>query len=365
MPTKVKFSKTKESDFYATLNKKVDYYFSSNNLSKKGNALMGFKLLFYPAVFIGSYLLLLFSGTAVAIQFLLWIILGFFTAFIGLNISHDAVHGSLSANKTVNTILGYTFNIIGANSYVWNITHNIVHHTYTNIEGHDEDIQSIPLLRMSPHQKLRKVHRHQYWYAFLFYSLASLMWVFVKDYIKFFKKEIGNYDNKSHPPVQYVILFLSKAIYYTLFIVLPLVFIKALWWQVLLGFLLMHFAQGSTMAIIFMLAHVVEETDFPLPTNLGNIQNTWAVHQLYTTADFGRNNILLNFLCGGLNFQIEHHLYPRICHVHYKQISEIVKQTAADYHLRYNENSTFRGAIGSHIRLLKALGREPVVPVHH
>ena len=317
------------------------------------------KLLFYPTVYVAAYLLLMFSGCPVAVQFLLWIVLGFFTAFIGLNISHDAVHGSLSANKRVNNILGYTFNIIGANSYIWNITHNIVHHTYTNIDGHDEDIQLIPLLRMSPNQKLRKVHRHQYWYAFFFYSLASLMWVFIKDYIKFFKKEIGNYDNKSHPPAEYVILFASKAIYYTLFLAVPLLFIKALWWQVLLGFLVMHMVQGLTMAIIFMLAHVVEGTDFPIPSNTGSMENTWAVHQLYTTSNFGRANDLLTFFCGGLNFQVEHHLYPRICHVHYKKISEIVKETAAEYSLRYNEYVTFRGAIGSHVRLLKALGREP------
>ncbi len=361
MTVKIKFSKTRESDFYTTLNKKVDDYFIVNNLSKKGNWVMMFKVIFYPAVFIASYLLLVVADLSVPVQFLLWIILGFFTAFIGLNISHDAVHGSLSANKTVNKILGYTFNVIGANSYVWNITHNIVHHTYTNIDGHDEDIQLLSLLRMSPNQKLRKVHRHQYWYAFFFYSLASLMWVFIKDYIKFFKKEIGNYDNKTHPAVEYVILFLSKAIYYTLFIVIPFVFIKALWWQILIGFIVMHLVQGLTMAIVFMLAHVVEETDFPLPNLTGTMENTWAVHQLYTTADFGRNNNLLNFLCGGLNFQIEHHLYPRVCHVHYKKISEIVKQTAADYHLRYNESSTFIGAIGSHIRFLKTLGRAPVI----
>src|SRR6478735_8397538 len=326
--TKVRFSKSTTSDFYSTLNKNVENYFISNKLSKKGNGIMAFKVVFYLAVLIATYLLLILSHSALPFQFVLWLILGFFTAFVGLNISHDAVHDSLSANKSLNQILGYTFNIIGANCYIWNITHNIVHHTYTNIEGHDEDIQSIPLLRMSPHQKLRKVHRYQYWYAFFFYSLTSLMWVFIKDYIKFFKKEIGNYDNKKHPAIQYFILFFSKAVYYTLFIIIPFVFIKALWWQILLGFLLMHLVQGLTMAIVFMLAHVVEETDFPLPNDTGNINNTWAIHQLYTTANFARNNFLLNFFCGGFNFQIEHHLYPRICHVHYKQISNIVKETA-------------------------------------
>lgn len=361
MPVKLSFSKTQQPDFYTTLNTKVEELFASSKLSKKGNGLMLFKVLFYSIGFISVYLILIVANPPVFIQLLLWAMLGLFIAFIGLNISHDAVHGSLSANKSVNKILGYSFNIIGGNCYVWNITHNIVHHTYTNIEGHDEDIELIPLLRMSPHQRLRKVHRYQYLYAFFFYSLSSLLWVFVKDYVKFFKKKIGNYNNKTHPAIQYFILFLSKMIYYVLFLVIPLVFLKALWWQILLGFLVMHLVEGLSLAIIFMLAHVVEETDFPLPDNTGTIKNTWAVHQLYTTADFGRNNFLLNFFCGGLNFQVEHHLYPRICHVHYKRISEIVKETAESFNLRYNDNTSFSSAIGSHIRLLKALGREKPV----
>ncbi len=165
---KVSFSKVKGADFYSTLNKKVEAFFASDKRSKKGNGLMLFKVLFYSIVFISAYLVLILVNTTIPIQFLLWLILGLFTAFIGLNISHDAVHGSLSSNKSINKIFGYSFNVIGGNSYVWNITHNIVHHTYTNIEGHDEDIEQIPLLRMSPHQKLRKVHRQQYWYAFCF-----------------------------------------------------------------------------------------------------------------------------------------------------------------------------------------------------
>lgn len=365
MPVKLSFSKVHNPDFYTTLNEKVEAYFKSKKISKNANGLMSFKIFFYSGFFITAYIILIAVNLSPIIQFLTWALLGLFITFIGLNISHDAVHGSLSSNKSVNKVLGYSFNVIGGNSYVWNITHNIVHHTYTNIEGHDEDIALISLLRMSPHQKLRKVHRYQHWYAFFFYSLSSLMWVFAKDYVKFFKKQIGNYSNKKHPRLQYYILFISKAFYYLLFLVIPLVFIHAYWWQILLGFILMHLMQGLSMAIIFMLAHVVEETDFPLPDGTGNIKNTWAVHQLYTTADFGRNNALLNFLCGGLNFQVEHHLFPKICHVHYRHISEIVKDTAAKFNLRYNDNRTFFSALASHVRLLKTLGREPALVATH
>lgn len=358
MSIKVKFAKANSSDFYSTLNKRVEEYFTSNKISKNANWIMIFKTIFYPAVLITAYLFLILNQNPLFVQFILWIVLGFFTAFVGVNISHDAIHGALSKHKKANSILSYTFNIIGANAYLWGIMHNIVHHTYTNIDGQDEDIESVPLLRVSPHQKLLKINRYQYWYAFLLYGLGSLSWVFVKDYVKFFKKKIGNYENKKHPRVEYFNLFFFKLVYYTIFLVLPMIFINAAWWQVLLGFLLLHFCEGITMAVIFMLAHIVEETKFPLPDERGNIQNSWAVHQMYTTADFGRENNFLSFLCGGLNFQVEHHLFPRICHVHYKEISHIVKKTAEEFHLPYIANPSFAGAIMSHIRLLKKLGRK-------
>ncbi|HEU5053070.1 MAG TPA: acyl-CoA desaturase [Hanamia sp.] len=358
MSIKIKFAKANNTDFYTTVNARVEQYFTNNNLSKNANRLMVFKTVFYLSVFIGAFLLLILNSNPLWFQFMLWMVLGFFTAFIGLNISHDAIHGALSRRRKMNKLLSYSFNVIGANAYIWSIMHNIVHHTYTNIEGHDEDITSVPLLRMSPHQRLRKIHRYQYWYAFLFYGFGSLSWVFVKDYVKFFKKKIGNYENKKHPRVEYFKLFFFKLVYYMLFLVLPVILINALWWQILLGFLVLHFCEGITMAIIFMLAHEVEETQFPLPDERGNIMNSWAVHQLYTTADFGRGNKLLSFFCGGLNFQVEHHLFPRICHVHYKPISDIVKETAEEYSLRYNTNHSFGGAIRSHVRFLKNLGKE-------
>lgn len=361
MAAKIKFAKANNNDFYSTLNKRVDEYFSSNNIAKTANSLMVFKVVFFLSIFVGTYLVLILNSNPLWLQFVLWAALGFFTAFIGVNISHDAIHGSLSKSKRVNKILSYTFNLIGANAYMWGIMHNIVHHTYTNIEGHDGDITSVPILRMSPHQKLRKIHKHQYWYAFLFYGLASLSWVLIKDYVKFFTKKIGNYDNKSHPKIEYFNLFFYKFLYYTLFLVLPIILLNALWWQVILGFLLFHFCEGITIAIIFMLAHEVEETHFPLPDESGNIENSWAVHQLYTTANFGTDSNLLSFFCGGLNFQVEHHLYPRVCHIHYKAISGIVEKTAKEYGLPYNAGLSFGGAIMSHIRFLKKLGRQETV----
>jgi linoleoyl-CoA desaturase len=288
--------------------------------------------------------------------------LGMFLAFIGFNVTHDAIHGSLSDNPVVNQIFSLVFNVIGANAYVWSITHNVVHHTYTNIPGHDEDIEVAPgLVRLSPTDELKPIHRFQHFYAFALYGLASLSWVFRKDYVKFFKDKIGHYDNSNRPAKEVFNLFFFKAVYYTVFIVLPLVFLNIAWWQFIIGFVAMHMAEGIVLGLVFQLAHVVEGTAFPLPNDEGNIEDAWAAHQLRTTANFARKNPIVNFLCGGLNLQVEHHLFPKICHIHYVALSEIVKQTAEEFDLPYIENETFGSALVSHYNMLKKFGHDDYV----
>ncbi|WP_317239170.1 acyl-CoA desaturase [Hymenobacter sp. 5516J-16] len=232
-----------------------------------------------------------------------------------------------------------------------------MHHTYTNIPGHDEDIEVAPgLVRLSEDEPVRPWQRFQHFYAFALYGLASLSWVLRKDYVKFFQAKIGEHV-ANHPRKEYVNLFLYKALYYVLFIVLPLVFLPITWWQFLLGFLTMHFVEGLVLGLVFQLAHVVEGTAFPLPDAQGEMQEAWAVHQLQTTANFSPTSKLASFFCGGLNRQIEHHLFPRICHIHYPALSVIVRNTAQEFGLPYLENASFWGALQSHYRILYKLGR--------
>ncbi len=358
MGNNVKFDNRQQMEFFTTLRKRVDSYFKENNISKNADWRMVAKSIFFLGGMAGTYLLIMFGPSNPYILLGLAIVLGLFMAFVGLNVSHDAIHGAYSKNPTINTIMGKTFNLIGANDYMWNIMHNIIHHTYTNIPGHDEDIESVPVIvRTSPKQEHRWFHRFQHYYAWVIYSFASFFWVFVKDYAKFFSDEIGNYDNTDHPTSAYINLFAFKAIYYVLFLVLPIIYLPVAWWQVLLGFLVMHIFTGTTLAVVFMLAHLVEGPDFPTPDEEGNIERSWVTHQLYTTADFARKNPVVNFFLGGLNFQIEHHLFPGICHVHYYPISEIVKNTAEEFGLPYYENDTLWGAIRSHQHHLKRQGK--------
>lgn len=358
MVSKIRFAGKKDAEFFSVLNKRVNEYFKSNNLSRNANAEMVLKTTLYFSVLVSSYLLIVFTGINPWIKLGLAGIMGFTCALIGMNVCHDAIHGSYSKNQWVNTIISHTFNLIGANPYLWDIMHNQMHHTYTNIHAADEDVEAVPGVRTSPLVKRRWIHRFQHLYAFPFYAFASLSWVFLKDYKKFFSKKIGIKESKKHPLKEYFFLFGYKALYYVIFLVLPFTFIELPWYYILAGFLFSHFIEGATLALVFQLAHIVEGPEFPLPDEEGHIQDNWAVHQLKTTANFATRSRLALWICGGLNFQVEHHLFPNVCHTHYPQVSKIVKTTALEYNIPYYEHRSFFAALASHIRVLKMFGRE-------
>lgn len=353
---KPSFNHSCQSEFVKILRQRVDKYFQQQNISKFANTQMALKGLFFFFTWLGSYLMLILGNNTFEINLIFWVILGFSIAFICVNVGHDAIHGAYSSKKWVNRLLAHTFNLNGASAYMWRKMHNQAHHTYTNVDGFDEDIESVPIIRLSPTQRLRKIHKYQYIYILPFYGLATLSWVFVKDYIKFFKNNVGNYDGSKHPAKEYFWLFFYKIVNYVIFLVIPLIVLKDAWWLVVTGFLIMHFFAGTTLALIFMLAHVVEQTHFPQPDTQGSLENSWAVHQLYTTANFSRKSNWGAFFTGGLNLQVEHHLFPNICSVHYKAIAPIVEATAKDFSLPYYYNETFISALGSHVRFLKKMG---------
>ncbi len=355
---KITFKNSTNAEFFPTVKKRVDDYFTSNNISKNGDWRMISKSIFILTVFFGTYGLLMADVSTGPVAIALCALLGMFIAFIGFNISHDAAHGSYSSNATVNSVMAYTFDMLGTSSYMWKIMHNIIHHTYTNIPEHDNDLEPVFFIRLNPAKKVYKVHRYQHYYATFLYGLTSMSWVFKKDYAAVFKKQVGNYEHKRHDTRDVVIMFIAKAIYYVTFLVLPLVFLHFAWYQILLGFFVMHFVEGLTLAIVFQLAHVVENTEFPEPTHTGTIENNWAIHQLVTTANFARKSFLATFFFGGLNYQVEHHVFPKICHIHYPEISKIVEKTAKEFGIPYNEYITMWDAIKSHYTMLKRLGRE-------
>ncbi|MFP9098812.1 fatty acid desaturase family protein [Flavobacterium sp. RHBU_24] len=350
---KLRFKNNPKSQFFATVRQRVDAHFDEGNTTRNANLQMWVKTAFFLTGFFLLYSLIISNQFGVWAMLCMAMLLGMFSAFVGFNVCHDAIHGSFSSNKFVNSVLSSIFNLLGASAYVWNITHNAVHHTFTNIPGHDEDIEIAPyLIRISPDEPVHKIQRYQHWYAFPLYSLASISWAFRKDYKKFYQAKVGNTVLK-HSLTDTIKLYLSKAAYYFLFIVLPLLVLNVTWWQFIIGFLAMHFAQGFTMGLVFQLAHVVEGTDFPAPGEDGNIEEAWAVHQMRTTANFASDCRFAAFFLGGLNRQVEHHLFPKVCHIHYAKIGRIVKQTALEFNVPYIESPTFAAALKSHYRILK------------
>ena len=355
---KVRFNGKNQTEFYPELKKRVDKYFKERGISKHANTAMFLKSFFFLGALIGLYILIVFGNFSLTALLGFAILIGMVQAFIGFNVAHDAIHGSYSSSRLINKFMSTWFNIIGANAYVWSVAHNKVHHTFTNIPGHDEDLDVAPgLVRVCPDEPKKAIMKYQQYYAFFLYGFASLSWVFRKDYVKFFQDKIGETDNTKKPKIEYFNLFFFKAVYYSLFIVVPLLVMDITWGQFLIGFLSMHLAEGFVLGLVFQLAHVVEGMDFPQPNEEGKLKDSWAVHQLKTTANFSRKSPLAAFYCGGLNFHIEHHLFPNICHIHYPQLSKIVEQTAKEYDIPYIENETFIGALKSHYKTLRYFGR--------
>ena len=352
--SKLSFNKGTPPDFYHTVKERVHQYFIDNKITEHANAQMVIKTIVLLAVYFGAYALVMSHSMPMWVNILLCVVLGIGTAGIGFSVAHDAIHGAYSTNKTVNYILVLTMNLIGGNKYVWSITHNIVHHTYTNIQDYDEDLDVSPaLIRLSKNAKHQPAHRIQHFTFPFIYSLATIFWVLLKDYKKIFQAHIGPYQNKKHPTIEYIMLFGTKAMYYTYMLVLPVIIGGFAWWQVLIGFIIAHLVAGIILGIVFQLAHVVENIDFPLAPESGRVENTWAIHQMRTTSNFAMDNKIINWYVGGLNFQVEHHLFPRICHIHYPKISKIISATANEFNVPYNAQPTMLSAIKSHIAVLR------------
>lgn len=359
----IKFNNEKHAAFAKELKQRVNLYFKEKGISKHANTAMIIKTISMLAMFIVPYTLLM-SGviTSIWLHYLMWMIMGLGVAGIGMSVMHDANHGAYSKRKWVNRLLGRLIDVVGGNASNWKIQHNLLHHTFTNLQGLDQDIDSGAVLRLSPDQKLRKFHKYQHIYAWFLYGLMTMQWMTVKDFtqmIEFRKRNIDKNRSRKFWK-EYTIMVMIKLFYYSYIIVLPIIFLPFAWWQVVLGVLLMHFTTGFTLATTFQLAHVMPSTNIKSTIIDQTMQENWVVHQLETTTDFARNNKLISWYIGGLNFQVEHHLFPNICHIHYKKIAEIVEKTAKEYGVAYYNIPSFRKAIAEHAKMLKMLGSDMV-----
>lgn len=353
-----KISFPKKGDYYSELRKRVDLYFSDKGLKPTGNWKMYLKTFFIITIFVSSYISLMFFSNTISQALISAFFLAQSFVLIGFNIMHDGNHGSYAKSKLVNKIMGYSMDLIGSSRTLWKQKHNVLHHTYTNIDGMDEDLETFGYLRLSPNQEWKSRFKLQYIYAVIVYSFLTLSLIFAGDFKKLWTGKVGTQKIKKVKFTEQLFFYGFKSLYFGYMIILPLFFHSFL--HVVFFFLFVHFILGLTLAIVFQLAHTVEPNTFPLPEKQsGNIDNEWAIHQVETTANFAPKSKLAAWYMGGLNFQIEHHLFTNVCHIHYPEISKIVQQTSREYSINYTTYPTLFSAIGAHFKFLKRLGKGP------
>lgn len=354
----VRFNKKDRPEFYKELNRRVNKYFKDRNLSKHANLNMKLKTAFMVSLyFIPLFVLLSGKLTTFWPIFAAYIIMSFGMSGIGLSIMHDANHGSYSTNKTVNHVLGYLINCIGGYHVTWKIQHNVLHHSFTNIHEHDEDLNQ-NVMRFSPNQERKPIFRFQAYYCTLFYGLLSIFRFAVKDLQQLLRyNRIGLLKDQGLSfPARLAELITVKSLYLAITLLIPMYLLPIAMWQTFLAFFVMHYISGLIFAYIFQPAHIIEEVDFYVKNETGSVENNWAIHEMRTTANFANGSTIFAWFIGGLNHQVEHHLFPHVCHVHYKKISKIVKATAEEYDVPYYAHKTFFDAIKSHLTLMNQLG---------
>ena len=345
------------STFFKNLKIKVDAYFAEKNLDPAGNGKLYVKGALQIAAAAAIYVILVFFTPPVLISIALCLLLGINLGIIGFNVMHEGGHQSFSRHAWVNKASAYTLNLLGGISYFWKIKHNVNHHTFTNVDGMDSDIDARPFLRMHSQQPRYWFHRFQHVYWVFLYGISYLAWVFYEDFEKYFTgRHAANSMPKKLALREHFIFWFTKVMYVTMYIVVPVIMVGLL--PALIGLLIVTFVTGVSISIVFQLAHVVEGTQFHSAVGQdADARQEWAIHQIESTANFATQSKSLHWLLGGLNFQIEHHLFPRISHIHYPEISRMVKEACRESNIRYIEYSSMLQAFMSHLTHLKRLGR--------
>ncbi len=343
-------------DFIADTRREVELYLRSRRTRLHGRIQLYAKTFVALAITIASWttLIVVRPGLWGGLASLAGLVVG--AILTGFCVQHDANHGAYFRSRRSNHLMGWTADaLLGFSSYAWRVKHNVAHHTYTNVPGYDDDISQTPFIRLAPMQAPRWWYRLQHIYVWPLYSVMVLRMQTGADIAALVRGRIGH--SPVHLPRRWdlVGIVAGKAIFVGWAIVVPLLVYP--WWVVAGGYIGFTMATSLVTATTFQLAHCVEEAGFASAEELRVDKRIWAVHEVETTVDFCPRNQLLTWVLGGLNYQIEHHLFPRVAHTHYPQIAEIVKRNAAKHGVRYTTQPSLRIALRSHQRHLRALGR--------
>lgn len=348
----MKFKSKNDSDFFSELIKKVDIYLEKKGGNRFADRSIYIKGSLLISIYLSSYILLLSRSLDTGLSVLFVMIMGLAGVMIVFNIVHDASHNVLFKNKSFNKAAAYFGDLMGMNSYIWNIRHNIQHHTFTNVAGGDVLLDNIPFIRVCPQQKKLPMHKYQVWYVPFLYMFYSIFWVFFIDINMFRQKQMGNYKNISHSWQEWIKLILFKSFYLFYMIIFPAWIINIPFSNVLAGFLIYHMVAGILLSTVVVLGHCVEGAEYVAPDDNGVIQNSFMQHEWNATYDCSTDSKLLHWITGGLNTHIAHHLFPKLCHCHYLAVTKIIKEHCAEHQIDYPHYS-LGDAIISHFNFLR------------
>jgi linoleoyl-CoA desaturase len=349
---------TQHHNFQKTLNERVNAYLRDNHIPGRDVPAMYLKTAVVLFWWLGTYLLLLLGHFPLLVNVVLCLVWAMAIASVGFNVMHDANHGGYSNKPLVNKLFSLSAEMLGMSGFRWRTKHNVWHHTYTNIAGFDDDVETFGLMRLTPRVPWKPLYKAQVGYFPVVYSMIAFDF-FLRDFMMvLFGKSDANHVYPKMGAVDKVTFWAGKLFFCVIMFALPLLVFP--WWQVLIGFVLVMLTVGLVMGVVFQLAHINGDVSFPEPVGSPqHVENEWAVHQVETTADFAPRNWLLNFYIGGLNYQIEHHLLPHICHLNYPRLAPIVRATCEEFGIRYTCYTTWREAFACHLRELRQLGRSP------
>jgi linoleoyl-CoA desaturase len=356
---KIKYAGKDSADsLFSDLKKKKDLYFAVNRISKYGNTPLLLKALTLLCISVVAYFFILISEYYLLLQ-LSYLLLGTSWVVMGMNLGHDAAHHCLTGNrKADNTIFEIIFGLQGISGYLWKLRHNNSHHPFPNIYAYDSDLEITNLFFLNPNQRKKKIHYYQHLYAPVLYMFISLLWIFHTDFMLFRKKKLANMDFINHPGVELIKLILFKITSITFFLVLPLLLSPLPALFVLLAFIVMHLLLSMVLTFIFFISHHVSETRYSSATG-GILHTSWVEQQVAVTLDFHAESKVANFIFGGFNAHLAHHIFPDVCHIHYPVLSTLIKQTLRQHNVKYNSLS-FIKAVQSHIMHLKNLPRNHI-----
>lgn len=340
---------------HSILKSRVQEYFDTTGAERRGYKKLYVKAIVLLATLVLVYVHLVFFTPVWYLALLECGFMGVVISGVGFNVMHDGSHGSFSSNKKLNAFAAWSLDFLGGNAFMWNMKHCMIHHSFTNVEGVDDDINVGILMRMNEHQKKFLMHRFQHWYFWFLYMLLYVAWIFYTDYKKYFSGMIGSVPIKKMSFKDHFAFWSGKILHAAVYMVIPIMAVGFLPWFI--GFMTMGMVAGLVLSIVFQLAHTVESTEFPIADADSNkLPDEFAIHQIKTTANFATHNKFISWMVGGLNFQIEHHLFPKISHVHYPAISRIVRNVCKEFNIPYLEYPTMGKAIMAHFHHLKRMG---------